>query len=56
MSLNAHVERLNAKHAEIESTIAREELRPHPDTLRITQLKRKKLRLKEELSRLETQH
>ena len=56
MSVETHVQALNAKHAEIEKVITVEEHRPNPDTMRIQQLKRKKLRLKEELSRYLTQH
>lgn len=56
MSLETHVESLNQKHAEIEAIIAREELRPQPDTMRLMHLKKKKLRLKEELVRLRTHH
>jgi hypothetical protein len=52
MNLQSHVNSLNAKHAEIEEIIAREEHRPCPDTLRIAQLKKQKLRLKEEMARL----
>ena len=56
MSLEAHVETLNAKHAEIEEIITREEHRPNPDTLRLMQLKRQKLRIKEELGKLNIRH
>ncbi len=56
MSLEMHVESLNQKHADIEHSIEREELRPFPDSIRLMNLKRKKLKLKEELSRLETRH
>ncbi|MCJ9427902.1 DUF465 domain-containing protein [Kordiimonas marina] len=56
MNINSHVENLNAKHAEIEDIISREELRPCPDTIRLMQLKKKKLMLKEELSRFSFQH
>jgi len=51
MNIDAHVETLNAKHAEIEKIIAREEHRPIPDTLRLGELKKRKLRLKEEMQR-----
>lgn len=51
MNLDAHVETLEARHTEIEGKIAREELRPHPDSMRLKDLKKRKLRLKEELSR-----
>lgn len=56
MSLQTHVDALNQKHAEIEDIIAREELRPQPDALRLMHLKKKKLRLKEELVRLSVRH
>lgn len=56
MNLEAHVENLNAKHAEIENNIHTEEHRPHPDGLRIMELKRQKLRIKEELERLIVRH
>ena len=52
MNLEAHVQKLNEKHANIDHVIHMEEHRPNPDTIRITDLKRQKLRLKEELSRL----
>ena len=52
MNLEAHVETLEARHTEIEAKIEREEHRPHPDTLVISDLKKRKLRLKEELSKL----
>ncbi|MCK0068324.1 MULTISPECIES: DUF465 domain-containing protein [Kordiimonas] len=55
MSLETHVESLNQKHAEIELSIEREEHRPSPDSIRLMNLKRKKLKLKEELTRL-TKH
>ncbi len=56
MSLQTHVESLNQKHAEIEDIIAREELRPQPDALRLMELKKQKLRLKEEMVRLTVKH
>lgn len=56
MSLDMHVASLNKKHAEIEDVIAREELRPHPDALRLMELKKQKLRLKEEVLRLSVRH
>ncbi|WP_374764053.1 YdcH family protein [Yunchengibacter salinarum] len=52
MSMQTHVEALNSKHARIENAIHTEETRPNPDTIRLMQMKREKLRLKEEISRL----
>jgi hypothetical protein len=56
MSLETHVEALTEKHASIDEIIEQEEHRPHPDAMRLMQLKRQKLRLKEELSRFQSQH
>jgi hypothetical protein len=56
MSLETHVEALTRKHASIDEIIDQEEHRPHPDTMRLMQLKRQKLRLKEELARCRKQH
>jgi len=56
MSLEMHVATLNQKHAAIEDVIAREELRPQPDAIRLKDLKKQKLRLKEEMLRLDVRH
>jgi len=55
MSLELHVQTLNQKHAEIDTVITQEEHRPHPDSIRLMQLKKEKLRLKEQLNKL-TKH
>jgi len=47
----AHLEALNARHASIDGQIAAEMTRPKPDTVRLGQLKRQKLKLKEEITR-----
>lgn len=44
-----HVEALETKHATLEGRIAEEEARPAPDQALIADLKRRKLRLKEEM-------
>jgi hypothetical protein len=56
MTVQTHVESLTAKHAEIEDIIAREEHRPNPDTIRLMNLKRQKLRLKEEMAKFTARH
>ena len=48
---SAHLESLSVKHARLESSISTEMQRPMPDTMRVAQLKKEKLRLKEEMSR-----
>lgn len=46
----AHISALEAKHASLDSRIAAEQARPAPDRLVIADLKRRKLRVKEELT------
>jgi hypothetical protein len=52
MSAAEHVESLKAKHQDLEHMIDEEEGRPHPDEALITQLKRQKLRIKDEIAQL----
>lgn len=47
---NAHIASLQAKHAGLDVQIAEEERRPNPDTAILSDLKKRKLRLKEEMS------
>ena len=49
---NAHLNTLAARHAQLEASLMLEKQRPLPDTVRLTELKREKLRLKEEMQRL----
>jgi len=55
MSVMDHVESLKAKHADLDHLITEEEQRPWPDQTRITELKRQKLRIKDEIAQLERQ-
>jgi hypothetical protein len=48
---NAHTSALEAKHATLDRKIAAESQRPLPDTMILAELKRQKLRLKEEIAR-----
>lgn len=48
----AHYTALEAKHAGLESRIADESRRPSPDIALVAQLKKQKLRIKEEMSEL----
>lgn len=56
MSVLAHIDVLQEKHAILESEISMESARPLPDFVRITELKKQKLSLKEELVRLHDSH
>lgn len=47
---SSHVSALQSKHAGIEARIRDEMSRPAPDTATIQELKRQKLRIKEEIS------
>lgn len=52
MSLSAHVSELRRKHEALDARIARESQNPGTDDLTITALKREKLHLKEQITRL----
>lgn len=45
-----HTESLMAKHAALEEKIDKENARPHPDDLTIAELKKQKLKVKEEIA------
>lgn len=47
---NAHLSALEARHATIDRRITTESRRPSPDQIAIAELKRQKLRLKEEIT------
>ena len=50
MSVIEHVDALRSKHAEIDRMIQEEEHRPHPDEGALAELKRQKLRIKDEIA------
>lgn len=50
-----HVSALHEKHEALDKRIDDEMHRPFPDTVRITELKRRKLRIKEEIKAM-TRH
>ena len=52
MRLDARIASLNNRHAALEQQIFEEDHRPRPDAETLAKLKRKKLRLKEEMQRL----
>jgi hypothetical protein len=54
--LEDHIETLRARHALIEGEIIREASRPLPDPATMTDLKRQKLRIKDEIHQLELEH
>jgi hypothetical protein len=52
MAIDARIRELGNRHRSLETAIAEELSRPATDTLRLTELKRRKLRLKEEMEQL----
>lgn len=55
MDAETRLTALSMKHADLERAIEVENQRPLPDNLRVTQLKREKLRIKDEIARLQQQ-
>ena len=47
--MDSHVSALELRHADLDEQIASELRRPAPDSIRITQLKKEKLKVKEML-------
>lgn len=45
-----HLAALSAKHAQLDESLHQEIQRPSPDSVRVTRLKREKLRIKEEMA------
>jgi hypothetical protein len=52
MGLESHIQELSDKHHKLDEQIQDELHRPHPDDLLLSDLKKRKLRLKEEIERL----
>ena len=52
MSTVDHIEALKAKHASLEQAIVQENARPYPDDDAICSLKKRKLLIKDEITRL----
>ena len=55
MALDARIRELGSRHQSLEQAIQDEMRRPHADDLRLKELKRQKLRLKEEIETLRGQ-
>jgi hypothetical protein len=52
MTMDDRIESLKAKHSRLEHEIDEEVHRPLPDAIHVTELKREKLRIKEEILRM----
>ncbi|MCC1494177.1 YdcH family protein [Cognatishimia sp. F0-27] len=55
MSLSSHLQELKKKHHMLSGQVEEAQRSPGIDDLRVAELKKQKLRLKEEIARLETQ-
>jgi hypothetical protein len=55
MSLHSHLSELRRKHESLSAKIEQEQRHPGSDDLSIATLKKEKLRLKEEITRLSSQ-
>jgi hypothetical protein len=55
MSLLAHIEELSEKHQALHRQIEQEMSRPLVDSLKVSELKRRKLRLKEKIEKLKSE-
>ncbi len=58
MSLQNHLSELERRHGNLEREIAKERIHPAADAVKVTELKRRKLVLKDEIAKLrnETLH
>ena len=54
MTVTAHIRELSAKHRRLDARIEQESRRPEPDSAELATLKKEKLRLKEQLTALQT--
>ncbi|WP_293446849.1 DUF465 domain-containing protein [Planktotalea sp.] len=52
MSLSSHVEQLKKKHSNLSEKVEQAQRAPGIDTLHVADLKKEKLRLKQEITRL----
>jgi len=52
MASDDRVKSLKTKHDEYEAAIEQESNRPHPDDIQLHDMKRQKLRIKDEINRL----
>ena len=54
MALEAHLAELSEKHRKLKAAVEQEMQRPSYDPIRIAELKKEKLRIKDQIERLKT--
>lgn len=52
MSVDERIQSLKVRHSQLENELEQETHRPHPDDVHITEIKRQKLRLKDQIAAL----
>jgi hypothetical protein len=52
MALDSHIRELDARHRTLDMEISAEAKRPSTDTIRLTEMKRQRLKIKEEIAAL----
>jgi len=52
MSVDSHLQELRRKHDSLSTSVVREQRQPATDSAKIVEMKKQKLRLKEEIDRL----
>jgi hypothetical protein len=55
MAISAHLQELSDKHRQLERRIEEEMARPGSDDLEIRRMKQEKLKIKDEIARLQTE-
>ncbi|MGE3142472.1 MAG: YdcH family protein [Hyphomonadaceae bacterium] len=55
MALESRIRELDARHRDLDQAIMMEARRPAMDAIRLTEMKRQKLKIKEEIESLRTQ-
>ena len=55
MTIEAHIETLEKKHGALEQELHSAMLHPSPDDIQIAELKRQKLKVKDQIERLRSQ-
>ena len=53
MTKDDHAASLRGRHAELEEELEMETHRPHPDQVAVKEIKKQKLRIKDELARID---
>lgn len=56
MSLSSHLQELRKKHQHLSDEVEEAQRHPAFDDIQLTELKKQKLKVKEEIERLSTQH